>query len=291
MKIPLASLSKLVCTTILCYFVSITTAQERLTDYNQYYKACYKADSLYVTKNDVKSFNAYHQLFTSYKPINQPIFREVETFLKISEKLGKTDSIRNFLKNIISNSYLDPSCLSKKQRTLLKFTNKELDNLQKLYTKKRNDSLREVIVNMIKTDQEYRNNKTDSLDYIDKIHYSKIKALLHRYDLDESVIGYAKKGENTMFSIILIHVVDLDDDYSLQNQVFKKVKAGKISPYYYALMVDRRLLNQGKKQQFYTFKNNHSLSLKEVEDFNANRKDIGLYPINYLTWRTNKLYP
>lgn len=86
---------------------------------------------------------------------------------------------------------------------------------------------------------------------------------------------------------------DSDSKNQILNDVFvKALKAGQISPEYYATVVDRRAVLSGLSMVFYEPNLGYDKTLgKELVTVNDNRKSIGLYPIVIVNTAKAKVKP
>lgn len=139
-----------------------------------------------------------------------------------------------------------------------------------------NWELRDEILDMLKSDQEVRNDYPldyDKMKEVDESNQKRMKEIFETYGYpNEKLIGYSNKNENVDISFMLMHFDDLD---YFKPKLLGFIKKGECNPYTLASMVD----SNDRENRIYTYGIYSSVDSTEIRDFpnlDKRRKSIGL---------------
>lgn len=277
--------------------VSNTVKKE--VNYIPYYLKVYEADSLFITKNYIKSYEILDSLFRKYEPINMPNYNEVYNYYKLKIILKKKIDKNNF-SELISKYNLNNEILEKDSlfniyyKKKKKFIDKNYGVLKQKYISSLNLNLRNEIKDMRIQDQLYRNKdyqtNIDKQNKIDSINSNKTKKIFENYGYpNQSVIGdFMIDKTFADIEIVLLHTKDDERINYYLPKVLEFIKKGKAFPKTYAVMQDQFNLYNGQEQYYGSYENKTGITVNEL---NKRRKTIGLPSYGYEKWRFKKLYP
>lgn len=268
-------------------------------NYIPYYLKVYEADSLYLTRNYVRSFNILDSLFKVFTPVNSYKVDEFATYCKLKILLNKKSIEKDFSLLISKYGYnkiwIDSDSIL---RSYLVSNNKLNENyfyLRKKYLNQIDLELRKKIELLVIDDQKYRIEKktiqtqklrkqTDSINEISLVQIFNT----YGYPNADKIGNYTIDEKNISIDVLLYHTsTSKNKDYFL-NKVLEYVKYGKADPEVYAIMVDRLNMFTNETQVYGTYQSNLKESITEV---NKERRTIGLPSLNYQDWKVKILYP
>jgi len=280
------------------------TQKEKSLNYIPYYLQVYKADSLFLTKNHKQSYDILDKLFKRYKPLNQDLYYEYETYVKSATILDKKINYKNSIEKLVGEfgknklsfvgDYKDSILAEAFQKSKLKDT--QFDSLKEKYAKSKNILLRDSIIKMAEIDQMYRYGESyvknaKKIDSIENINEHKLIYIFNNYGYPGyNIIGNPMmrgKREKIDIGAIIIHMADRENSQWIKEKLLEFIKQGRCSTYNYAALIDREKLNKKEKQVYNVFsKNEMSEDIKQV---NKERKKVGMPTIEYENWRNNLL--
>lgn len=139
-----------------------------------------------------------------------------------------------------------------------------------------NWELRNEILDMLKSDQEVRNDYPldyDEVKAVDDSNQKRMKEIFENYGYpNEKLIGYSNKNENVDISFMLMHFDDLD---YFKPKLLEYIEQGECNPYTLASMVD----SNDRENKIYTYGIYSLVDSTEIKDFpnlDRRRKSIGL---------------
>lgn len=263
-----------------------------------------QADSLYNSKDYKKSSYLYQQAFTLEKKNVNDLYNAACS----AALAGDTKSSFEFLKTAFQNGWLNIDHLKKDSdldglhnddqwAALLRKMQNTIDSIEVNYDK----PLQKELLEILNDDQDirnqytattkeigYNNPKVDSLTKLmiskDSINLRKVKKILDEKGwVEKDKVG--ERANQTLF-LVLQHS-DLNTQEKYLPMMRDAVKKGNASAGALALLEDRVLLRQGKKQiygsQIYrNQKTNKSYvaPLEDPDNVDKRRKDVGLGPLS-----------
>lgn len=279
-----------------------TTQEGNSLNYIPYYLQVYKADSLYLTKNYKQSYEILDKLFKKYKPLNQDLYNEYETYVKIATILDKKIDYKNSIEKLVKEfgvsqlsfegDYKDSILSIAYQKSQLKDI--DLDAFREKYLSGKNIILRDNIIKMMEIDQMYRYGESyvinaKKIDSIENINEHKLIDIFNNYGYPNyGIIGNPMlrgKREKIDIEAIIIHMADRENSQQIKEKLLEFMKQGNCSPYNYAALIDREKLNKKEKQTYNVFSEN-DLS-EDIKQVNKERKKIGMPSIENDNWRNN----
>lgn len=275
---------------------SENTIQSDSIDYVANYYPHIRSAEWYVYKKEYqKALNQYQIGFSKEEPLRKNL---VDAAV-VATKLNKIDVAINFLKDAIKKgttlNFLKKHNKLKKLRRhkLWKGLLEEYSILRKIHTSKINHSLRDTILAIIKTDQEYRKNSKvfknniTLQDSIDEANASLLQKIIINYGWpSENEIGIIEEKDNKIMAGIALPFHHFHKDSTRMNYfievMIEAVKKGEFSPEPLAAILDYNFTYRNPKQLYGSYRffgEGKKISpLHDEENIDSLRTAIGLQP-------------
>ncbi|SFN21418.1 hypothetical protein SAMN05421594_1520 [Chryseobacterium oleae] len=268
---------------LICFFLYCCKSK----DYITYYHKINEIDSIYrIAKQQEKATHLYRKLFRKYRPLNQERTEEYETYIRISDKLGKNFGGKRSLYRLVP--LIAPYWRYKKadSKFISLYKKYGIDSLsieQKVaeWEKKLDKKLIDSFVVAIARDK-YGGRLNDS----DRVENDLKNAELLKWTFEHygypsmQKIGLYHKDTFIPMGVIILHMADYDQHHPyFKAKILEYVKSGECPPRDYAAMVDRNNLHHKIPYTYGVYQGYRNIT--DSAKVNRNRKSIGLPSLNY----------
>lgn len=273
-----------------------TKIGDKEANYIPYFSKMYEADSLYLVENYQRSYEILDSLFKKYEPVNSEdeyfTYITCKIMLDKSEKEIKKDFIY-MLENFGDCRVYISLCPEKAQKFFTETDTLGIDAKKVLekYKKSIDMPLRNLVLSMTKKDQEPRQPVFDEekARIIDAENTRLLDSLIKINKFpSRKLVGTNAKGENSDVGAIMIHTKQEYKEQFLMKKAYELLKKGEISPSSYAGIYNRYNLHINDDEYYLTKYRNASPEEKKLK--NERRKAIGLYSLDYISWKYKKKY-
>ncbi|NBL64775.1 hypothetical protein GV828_06120 [Flavobacterium sp. NST-5] len=261
---------------------------DREVNYIPYYVKVYEADSLYLEGDYAKSYIILDSLFKKFKPINREVYSEYEAYIATSVATNNTKNVKDLVRTSFEKygsrviDFEADSLLMESIR-LSGWNSSDLKLFSEKYRKKIKIDIRKQVAEIMRRDQEVRlieHIDIEKLREVDNVNDFTLRNIIKKYGFPhKGVIGGSGFDENYVnLGGFFKHVAD-SSFFNFYLPILTDLsKKGKCEPSLFTGRVDRKLINEKKKQLYGSYRDDDYklMPLIDEKKVDSVRKSVGL---------------